>query len=205
MRMPLHDVQFAQIDAMLGFHWAPWFRFLAAHHLLKLLLAVAYETMLPLIIGSILFFAHTRRADRNRELLSIAMLSLIVTALISGIFPAIGPYIAGHQPAFMLTLLAVRAGALTTFALDNLQGIVTMPSFHTVIAIVLIYVHRPPVRSFAVVVVVCGLMLLAVPWGGNHYLFDMIAGAAVAAASIAAVRAARTTGAVVERFGRANP
>jgi hypothetical protein len=188
MRMPLHDAQLARIDAALGFQWTPWFRFFAAHRFLKLPLAIAYATMLPQIVGSILFFAHTHRTDRNRELLSIAMLSLIVTTLISGIVPALGPYIPGHQPDFMRVLVAIRDGAATTFALDHMQGIVTMPSFHTVIAIVLIYVHRPPARSFPVVAVLSGLMLLSVPWGGNHYLSDMIAGAAVAAGSIAVVR-----------------
>ncbi len=188
MRMPLQDAEFARIDAALGFYWTPWFRYIAAHSFLKLPLAIAYETMLPQIVGSILFFAHTRRTDRNRELLSIAMLSLIVTTLISGIVPAVGPYIPGHQPAFALVLLTIRDGAVTSFALDNMKGVVTMPSFHTVIAIVLIYVHRPPARSFPVVATLSGLMLLSVPSAGNHYLSDMIAGAAIAAGSIAVVR-----------------
>jgi membrane-associated phospholipid phosphatase len=63
-----------------------------------------------------------------------------------------------------------------------------MPSFHTVIAIVLIYVHRPPARSFRIVATLSGVMLLSVPWAGNHYLSDMIVGAAIAAGSIALVR-----------------
>jgi len=188
LRMPLQDAHLAAIDAALDFHWTPWFRFLAAHRFLKLPLVIAYETMLPQIIGSILFFAHTHRTDRNRELLSIAMLSLIVTTLISGIAPAVGPYIPGHQPDFALVLMAIRHGAVTTFALDNMKGIVTMPSFHTVMAIVLIYVHRPPARSFPLIATISGLMLLSVPSAGNHYLSDMIAGAVIAAGSIAAVR-----------------
>jgi hypothetical protein len=188
MRMPLQDAMLARVDAALGFHWTPWFHFIAAHRYLWLPLAIAYQTMLPQIIGSILFFAHTGRTDRNRELLSIAMLSLIVTTLISGMVPAVGPYIPGHQPDFALMLMAIREGAATTFALDNMKGIVSMPSYHTVMAIILIYVHRPPARSFRVVVALSGLMLLSVPSAGNHYLVDMIAGAAVAAGSIAIVR-----------------
>jgi len=190
MRMPLCDARLSSIDAALGFHWTPWFHFIAQHRYFSLPLMIAYESMLPQIIGSILYFAHTGKTDRNRELLAIAMLSLVVTTLISGLLPAVGPFLPGHQPEFAKVLLAIRTGALTTFALGNMKGIVTMPSYHTVIAIVLIWVHRPPSRSFPVIATLNGMMLLSVPSAGNHYLSDMLAGAAIAAASIALVKAA---------------
>ena len=170
MEMPLRDAQLSTIDAALGFHWTPWFYFIAHHRYLNLPLKVAYESMLPQIIGSILYFAHTGQTARNREFLTIAMLSLMVTTLISGLLPAVGPFIPGHQPEFAKVLLTIRAGTARTFALDNMKGIVTMPSYHTVIALVLIWVHRPPSRSFPVVATLSGLMLLSVPSAGNHYL-----------------------------------
>lgn len=118
--------------------------------------------------------------------------------MISGIVPAVGPYLPGHQPDFALVLLTIRDGAVTSFALDNLKGIVT--SFHTVIAIVLIYVHRQPARSFPVVAALSGLMLVSVPWAGNHYLSDMIAGAAIAAGSIAVVRSVSNRSSAISVF-----
>jgi len=184
MRMPLQDVRIAQLDQALGFHWEVWWRYIHTHRLVAKPLAIAYETMLPQIIGSILFFAHTERTERNRELLSIAMVSLVLTTLISGFFPATGPFMVGHQPLFARVLLQIRAGA-TNFALDHMQGIVTMPSYHTVTAILLIYVHRPPARSFPLLAVLNLLMLLSVPFAGNHYLSDLIAGSIMAAICIA--------------------
>jgi len=187
MGMPLRDAQLSGIDAALGFQWTPWFFFIAHHRYLNLPLEIAYESMLPQIIGSILYFAHTGQTTRNREFLVLAMLSLVATTLISGLLPAVGPFIPGHQPEFAKMLLSIRAGTAKTFALDNMKGIVTMPSFHTVIALVLIWVHRPPSRSFPIVATLSGLMLLSVPSAGNHYLSDMLAGAVIAAASIAVV------------------
>ena len=188
MRMPLCDAYLASIDAALGFHWTPIYRFISHRPLIRWPVGLVYMTMLPQIIGSIVFFAHTKRTDRNREMLAIAMVSLIISTLIAGIAPAVGPYIPGHQPEFAKTLLAIRSGAATIFPLDQMQGIVEMPSYHTITAILLIYVHRPPLRSFRLIAFLNVAMLLSVPTAGNHYLTDVLTGSAVALVSIAMVK-----------------
>lgn len=185
LRMPLCDTHLAGIDAALGFHWGSWFYLVSKYRLVRIPLGLAYASMLPQIIFSILYFAHTRQTTRNRELLSLAMISLLVTTAISAILPAVGPFIPGHQPEFAKMLVAIRSGSVTAFSLDNMQGIVTMPSYHTVIAIVLVWVHRPPSRSFPMIAALNVLMLLSVPSIGNHYLCDMLAGAAIALLPIA--------------------
>jgi membrane-associated phospholipid phosphatase len=69
-----------------------------------------------------------------------------------------------------------------------------MPSFHTVLAILFTYAHRPPSRSFIPVAMLNLVMLVSIPFAGHHYVIDMIAGAALAAATIAIVRAVRLSG-----------
>ena len=187
LRMPLRDAALARLDAALGFNWYAWSGFIAAHRVPDIVLECAYLTFLPQIIGAILYFAHTERTDRNRELLWIGMLSLIVTTIISGYLPALGPYVQS-PPAWTAALLGVRSGTVSTFKFDEMQGIITMPSFHAAMAIQLIYVHRPPSRSFLSLLLLNVLMLVSIPSGGNHYLTDVIAGVAVAALSIAIVR-----------------
>ena len=188
--MPLRDAQFIAIDSWMGFHWLAWFGFIEAHRLIQFPLFIAYFTFLPQIIGSILYFAHTRQTSRNAEMLWISMLALIVTTIISAFLPAVGPYVHffGHQTADIVVLMSLRAGGAHTFPIDRMQGIITFPSFHTTIAIIFIYVHRPPSRSFVPVAILNGLMLMGIPSEGHHYLVDMISGAAVAAVCIAAVR-----------------
>jgi hypothetical protein len=188
--MPLRDAEFVAIDSWMGFHWLAWYGFIEAHRLIQLPLFIAYFTFLPQIIGSILYFAHTRQTSRNAEMLWISMLALIVTTIISAFLPAVGPYVHffGRQTADIVVLMSLRAGGAHTFPIDRMQGIITFPSFHTTIAIIFIYVHRPPSRSFVPVAILNGLMLMGIPSEGHHYLVDMISGAAVAAVCIAAVR-----------------
>jgi hypothetical protein len=190
--MPLHDADFVAIDAAMGFHWLPWAEFIAAHRAIHLPLFIAYFTFLPQIIGSILYFSHTEQTSRNAEMLWLTMLSLTITSIVSAVLPAVGPYVhfTGRQTEDIAVLMSLRAGGAHTFSIDRLQGIITFPSFHTILAIIFIYVHRPPSRSFVPVAILNVLMLLAIPSVGHHYLIDMISGAAVAAVCIAIVRAA---------------
>ncbi len=190
--MPLRDTQFLALDAMLGFHWLAWSRFIGAHRVLEVPLFLVYDTFLPQIVGSILYFAHTEQTGRNAEMIWIAMLSVIVTAFFSALLPAVGPYVHfyGHPTSDIVVMMSLRTHSALRFPVNGLNGIITFPSFHTVLAIVFIYVHRPPSRSFVPVAILDGLMLIAIPSAGHHYLVDMISGAVVAAMCIAIVRAA---------------
>ena len=116
--------------------------------------------------------------------------AMLITALASGIYPAMGTFFhfqenmvhAVHVPH----LLALRDGGMTEF--KDLQGIVTMPSYHTAQAILFMYVFRGQRRLFPWIVALNSLMLLSTPSMGGHYLVDMLAGAVVAAIAIASVR-----------------
>lgn len=189
---PLRDGEFVAIDAAMGFHWLAWARFVEAHRVLQLPLFIAYFTFLPQIVGSILYFAHTGQSARNAELIWIAMLSLIVTTVVSALLPAVGPYVHfyGRLTDDIVALMSLRAHGAQSFVISSLKGIITFPSFHTVLAIAFIYVHRPPSRSFVPVAILNALMLIAIPSEGHHYLIDMISGGFVAAGCIAIVRAA---------------
>src|SRR5258708_2616409 len=94
------------------------------------------------------------------------------------------------MPSWSAVLLTIRDGSAIKFTLDHLNCIVGFPSWHPVMVIVLLYVHRPPLRSFVPIVILSALMLVATPFAGHHYLVDMIAGAAVVAISIPIVHTA---------------
>ena len=207
LALPLRDTEFVAADAALGFHWLAWFDFIQAHRLIERPLFIAYATFLPQIIGSILYFAHTRQTDRNAEMLWITMVSLILSTIVSALLPAVGPFVHffGRPTEDIVVLMSLRSGGAHTFVINYLQGIITFPSFHTVLAIIFIYVHRPPSRSFIPVAILNGLMLLGIPSEGHHYLVDMISGTAVVALSIAIVRAASRTASNEERTAISPP
>jgi PAP2 superfamily protein len=192
LAMPLRDAEFVALDAALGFHWLAWSGFIWSHRVIQIALFLAYASFLAQIVGSILYFAHTEQTARNTEMIWIAMLSLILSTIVSGLLPAVGPYahFYGRQTEDIVVLMSLRDRGAHSFAINGLKGIITFPSFHTVLAIVFTYVHRPPSRSFIPVAILNGLVLIAIPSEGHHYLVDMIAGAIVAAMSIAIVRAA---------------
>jgi len=186
--LPLWDLRFARADIALGFNWIAGFDLITSHRTILHLLVLDYSSIFIQVLASIAYFAAIRRSDRNRELLWLGMLSAFITASLSGLFPALGPYTKGGMPAWSAVLLTLRDGSLTTFVISKMTGIVAFPSFHTALAIVVVYVHRPPLRSFVPMAAVNALMLPAIPFSGHHYLVDMIAGSAVAAISILIVR-----------------
>jgi hypothetical protein len=188
LNMPLQDAALFRIDAALGFDWFGWSRWLTAHPALRTALELVYQTFVPQIIGSVLYFAHLHRSDRNRELLWAGMISLIVTAALAGAMPALGPFVPGAPPSWTVALIAVRDGAVSRFVFGDLQGVIAMPSFHAVVAIVLIYAHRGLARSFYPIVALNLLMLLSAPSQGHHFLIDVIAGVAVAVLTISLLR-----------------
>ena len=189
LRMPMYDLQFARMDAALGFNWVAILDLITPHQTLQYLLGRAYNSIFVQVFASIGYFALIKRSDRNRELMWIGMLSALITS-VAGLLPALGPYAKGDMPAWSAVLVTIRNGSLTRFALADLTGIVAFPSFHTVLAILLVYVHRPPLRSFVPVAILNAIMLVAIPFAGHHYLVDMIAGAAVVAVSIVIVQTA---------------
>lgn len=191
LRMPMCDLQLARMDAALGFNWSAGFaQFRSWSWTLRYLLWHAYNSIYVQIFFSIGYFALAKRSDRNRELLWIGMLSSLITTSVSGFFPALGPYLKGDMPWWSAVLVTIRNGTLLKFSLADTTGIIAFPSFHAVLAVMLVYVHRPPLRSFVPMAILNALMLVAIPFAGHHYLIDEIAGAAVAFVSIAIVQAA---------------
>ncbi len=192
MHYPLCDSQLAALDQAAGFHWARWFGFVSAHRTLFTILKVAYSSLFAQAFTSVGIFALTRNTTRNRELLWISTLAGFQAVLISGFVPALGPMSTGGVPVWTATLLKIRDGTIRSVALTKESGIVAFPSIHTALALTLVYVHRPPCKTFIPFVAINATMLLATPFFGHHYLTDMIGGTAITAVAIVAYRIATT-------------
>ena len=94
--LPLRDIQFAHYDTLMCFDWWRWTTFVASHKEFELLLAVAYSTILPQTIGSVIYFSHIRRPDRNDDLLRTTMVAAIIATVVSALLPALGPHLEGQ-------------------------------------------------------------------------------------------------------------
>jgi hypothetical protein len=179
---PLQDAVVSRLDHAIGFDWLAWRQVVLASPVLHGVLALAYASLLPQILLSVLFFAATGRTGRSIELITLAALTLLPTILISILCPVLGPFgrYGGAEAKFLRDLLALRAGGPWHFELPALQGIIQMPSYHVVLAVLFTYAFR---RTGPVGWAVAGLnvlMLPAIPPIGGHYLSDMIVGGAIA-------------------------
>ena len=189
LRLPLRDAELQAVDAWLGFNWLDWFRFVGAHPVFKVVLAMAYSSLMLQIVGSVLYFSYRGTIERSDRLWWAAIVSLILTSLLSGAIPALGAGV--HlgaaeiaQATYLPHLLALRDGSASTFSVESIQGIVTFPSYHTVLAVLLTHAYLGSRRMLLFTSILNGLMLLSIPLYGSHYLSDMLAGGAVAAVSI---------------------
>ncbi|HVC60667.1 MAG TPA: phosphatase PAP2 family protein [Acetobacteraceae bacterium] len=191
---PLADPWLARADAALGFHWLDWFHFVRAHHLLHGLLATAYATMFPQVLLCLFALPLSGMVMRNRELLALFAVSMVPTLILFALFPAACPWVYfDAQPGFvavhMIDLQALRSGAFPVLDLQRIHGLVTFPSYHAAVAVLLVYIARGT-RFVFLSAVVNGLMLLSALSEGGHYLVDLIAGVAIALGTILVVRRA---------------
>jgi hypothetical protein len=188
---PLQDATIERLDRAIGFDWLAWYDAVLDRPILRWPLFLAYSSLPPQILLSIIYFTATDRSARIGELLLLAGATGAVTVLISAIWPTLGPYAAhvGDDVVYLRDLLALRAGGPWHFELSAMQGIVTMPSYHTVQAVLLTYAFRRTGLVGYGIATLNFLMLLSIPPIGGHYLVDVLAGGALALGAIAVQRA----------------
>ena len=183
----VYDARLALLDAQLGFRWSGWLAYVAAHPLLKFVFAVAYGSLLPQVLFSVFWLSFRRWDYRNAELLTNATLALLLTTAVFFLFPALGPCVgvpACHD-AYIEDLVGLRHGNLPSLDMMLLKGVIAFPSFHAALATLFTYAHRRS-PTFLPMAMFNGLMLLAIPSEGGHYLVDIIGGVVVGGVAILA-------------------
>jgi membrane-associated phospholipid phosphatase len=184
---PLADDAFNAADLALGFDWPAWCRFVAPA---QPILHLAYVSLFWQMAASLCWFAATNRTQRGREFMMITLLAMIPTVWALHKIPALGPLVdfgVTDRAPHVQTLLALRAGLLARDISQD-AGFVCMPSFHTIWALALIWVHRDSRWTLPIVAPLNFVMLISLLSEGGHYLVDLIAGFVVAIVAISATR-----------------
>jgi membrane-associated phospholipid phosphatase len=193
------DRYLSLIDRSLGFDWAAWYGFVVRHPLLRITGRVAYQCIYISPAALLAYYAVTGRKQEARKFIASVWIAAVLTLLLFVLMPAQGPLAASWQgpipymPASALyqaqLIPELRSHGLGEIHLEALQGVICAPSFHAASGVLYIAAawRARPLRW--PLVTINALMLLATPVEGTHYLADILAGAMVAAASIAIVRA----------------
>lgn len=198
---PLQDQAFAAADEALGFDFLAFHAWVGTQPMLPEALHFAYHSCARQFL--IIFVVSAILLDRETvaQFCALMALTLIPTVIIASLWPALGSCIY-HQPTvapfahldplacreYLPHVEALRAGTYTVFDLREAKGLLTFPSYHTVMAIIAVYSVR---RHIWLLIPFAGLNALnivaTIPYGG-HYLVDVFAGAAIAFAAIAVVQ-----------------
>jgi PAP2 superfamily protein len=189
---PLVDAVLAQWDGALGFDWMALRAWLHDHAVIQTALRFAYVSGLPQIVLVVMFLGFSARSARLEEFLILFFLATLVCVILSGPFPAAGAwkYHAGLELPTLSHFEMLRAGRMREIPLDQWQGLVSIPSLHAAMAVLLVYA----VRGTALLPALSGLnaaMIAATPVDGSHYLVDVLAGVALALVLITVSRRLR--------------
>ena len=197
---PYRDAALYAIDQALGLDRRAYLDFVNSRPWLAELAGYAYLSLLPqfALVPMVLMIAN--QLPHLRQWMLAFGLALIATSAISVFTPAVAAFvyldltpqvyanIVSTVYTHVPTLEALRAGTFHSIPLNNLEGLITFPSFHTSAALMYIWALRAvPYVRWAAIAVNCALMA-ATPIDGAHYFIDLVGGAAVAFAALAASR-----------------
>ena len=193
---PLADRAFDAIDKALGLDWIAWTEWVNAHPGVSWCLSIAYGSLSIQALIAYVYNVHTRSSWRNSEIWWVTFISALITIAGSAAFPASNPYVYyalsnGDTFLHYQHFLGLRDGTMHIIGFTDAQGLIQLPSFHTILAIMLTYNMRYNRWLFTIFFALNGVLILSCPTEGSHYFIDLIAGAVVAAATIWAVRRLR--------------
>lgn len=198
---PLQDAAFQAADRSLGLDWLAYLKAVDARPWLGALFSFAYASFIPQVLLLIMVLSFTGRGEAARIMVLAMMISGVVTIVISGFVPAMAMFVhLGLGPAdypnlspaasfvHVADMQALRAGAPFTLDLGRAEGIITFPSYHAALGLLMLLgacAHRWLRWPFI------GLnlaMIAATPIDGGHYFVDVLAGLVIASAAYVAAR-----------------
>ncbi len=205
--LPMYDAAFDSMDRALGFDWRAMLAVMQSWPGLHQAMRAIYLSLTLQMTAVVLLLGFTGRLAWLRVYTLAFILAALVTIAISAVLPAEGvwlhyglhsadPRIVPASSSSWPVFLGLRDGSFRQLMAVGAEGIITFPSLHAALAVILIAAFWPVPLARWISLVVNTVMLAATPVDGSHYLTDILAGIAIAVACIYAARAlvARLTG-----------
>lgn len=193
---PLIDDRLAAMDTALGLDWVSWYRWVKAHPQVDGVLRWTYMSGQSQLLVIAVLISLIGPIRLLRELLSNLLIALVLLFLIAGPFPAAGAFhhyasggaVSPDDLALFSHFFPVREGTLTAFTLNDMQGLVSMPSFHTASALFYIQATRWSRLALTVSIPLNVVMICSTPTVGGHYFVDVLGGIALWAVTALVLR-----------------
>ncbi len=183
-KFPLIDRFLASADVAIGFDWLATFNWVQDHPMINILLSASYDSVM-LQTGVLLVVLNVIGwLERVREFVWLFTLTLLVIVPLSWIFPAESAWVyfgvTDRTDAYhMADFTALRTGRMPEIFMSRVVGLITFPSFHAALGLILIYATRGIRVLFPLSLGLNVLMIVSTPSMGGHYFIDTLAGLAV--------------------------
>lgn len=194
--LPFADQRLAAWDRALGFDWNAYATAVASHQGLRSVLMLAYSVSIGPAVAIILGVSvWTGRHDRVEELAFLVLASGFICVGIAALFPALSALntlatpetraLVGPLPQpWLAQMLALRGDGPVSLDLAVMEGIATFPSFHTCLALIIMWCSRGRWPG-ALAGGALGLAIVAAtPVFGGHYGVDLLAGGVLVGALV---------------------
>ena len=188
---PRIDGSLAAIDRSFGFDWPLVMAMVARHPAINGLFNAVYSTMLPQVALVIVVLARRSTYPAiYRFCLAVAIGALLCIA-VWAIAPSFGAFSVydlpanwGHLPLaldknYARDLVALLAQGPGLIVPDNTRGLIGFPSYHAVLALLVIYYAWKASWLRWPAIILNLLVLAATPIQGGHHIVDVLGGALV--------------------------
>lgn len=191
------DLWLAGVDRSLGIDWPAMMAFVAAHPLLNLVLRIAYVSVLPQVALLLILLGLWRQPARIYDFCLALAIGAIVTIAFWTVFPSFGAFSVFQLPrdvslylhpelgpGYAQELIALLRGGPGRITPHEIKGLIGFPSFHAAMAVLVVWYGRS-LRHVRWPLLACNIaVLIATPIHGGHFVVDVVAGVAVAAAAV---------------------
>ena len=200
--LPLHDHWFEAADRAMGFDWSGLLAWMDAHAAVHPLFRDVYMSLMPQTVVAILALAWAGRLATLRTFVLAFVLTALVTIAIAAVFPAQGIWglnqlhaadypdiVPATRDLHLPIFLGLRDGSYRLLMATGSEGIITFPSLHAALALILAAALWPlPVLRW-IGLALNAMMMVSIPVDGGHYFIDILAGIAIAIPCLFATRA----------------
>jgi membrane-associated phospholipid phosphatase len=204
---PLQDHALDVIDRALGLDWKALLAWMNASPRAYAVLGPIYASLTLQMTTVVLCLAFSGRLMWLRVYTLAFFFAALISIAVSVVLPAAGAWphyglTAADSPHILPTastswpvFYGLRDGTFRTLVAVGSEGIITFPSLHAALAVIVVAALWPVPILRWVFLTLNLVMLIATPIDGSHYFIDVLAGVALAvlcvvAARVIAVRAA---------------